>query len=202
MQVGNSVRCISDATGAAANPKSLNNAVPKQPELVTFRNEAFRFELTAQEGWSFGKIVQQDPYEEMKSGKYSSSISTGEGDKVPENWNGFRLSSTGPLYDDCPFLVIYAHKVADQNPEDFAKLFELSLTRFGIKDLNINRNYSVGDATGFDCIYNLGIKVRYTALYRNGIRVVIHYYFPSNDPSLFDKYAPEIDKIIRSLRIS
>ena len=201
MQVGNSVRCVSDLTGEAANPKALNNAEQKQPELVTFRNEAFGFEVTAPEGWSFSKMIQQDPYEEMKSGNYSSSISTGEGDKVPENWNGFRLSSTGPLYDSCPFLIIYAHKVADQKPEDFARLFELSLTRFGIKDLNLNRNFSVGDATGFDCIYNLGIKVRYTALYQNGVRVVIHYYFPSNDPSLFDRYAPEVDKVIRSVVI-
>jgi uncharacterized protein (TIGR02145 family) len=201
MQVGNSVRCVSDATGEAANP--INSDEHKHPELITFRNEAFRFELSAQAGWSFSKILQQDPYEEMKSGKYSTSaVSTGEGNTIPENWNGFRLSSTGPLYDDCPFLIIYAHKVADQKPEDFAKLFEQSLTRFGIKDLNLNRNFSVGDAIGFDCIYNLGIKVRYAALYRNGIRVVIHYYFPSNDPSLFDKYAPEIDKIIKSLRIN
>lgn len=173
----------------------------KQPELATIRNEAFRFEVTTPEGWSFSKIVQQDPYEEMKSGRYSSSLSTGEEDKIPENWNGFKLNSTGPDYDACPFLILYAHKVADQKPEDFAKLFELSLTRFGIKDLNLNRNYSVGDATGFDCIYGLGLKVRYTALYHNGVRVVIHYYFPSTDSTLFNEYAPMVDKIIKSLVI-
>jgi len=201
MQVGNSVRCLKDVTVEAANPKPPNNAVPKKTELVSLKNEAFKFELTARGDWSFSKIVQQDPYEEFKTGRYSSSISTGEGDKVPENWNGFRLSSTGPLYDACPFLIIYGHKVGDQKPEDFTKLFERSLTNFGVKDLTLNRNFSVGEATGFDCIYNLGVKVRYTALYRNGTRIVIQYFFPSNDPAQFDKYAPEIDKVIRSIVI-
>jgi uncharacterized protein (TIGR02145 family) len=217
-QFGLSVRCISGAAGSittsnitalAATPvvitkndeHQLTAGEQKPMELVIIRNESFRFEVTTPKSWSFSKMVQQDPYEEMKSGKYSSSLSTGDGDKVPENWNGFRLNSTGPDYDACPFLIIYAHKVADQKPEDFAKLFELSLTRFGIKDLNLNRKFSVGDATGFDCIYDLGLKVRYTTLYSNGIRVVIHYYFPSNDPALFDRYASEIDKIIKSLRI-
>ncbi|HAM11581.1 MAG: hypothetical protein A2X05_15495 [Bacteroidetes bacterium GWE2_41_25] len=209
MQAGNSVRCIKDATVEIGGMKTIaqNDEKPltaieqKQSEHVTIRNEAFRFEITAPKSWSFSKIVQQDPYEEMKSGKYSSSVSTGEEDKVPENWNGFRLNSIGSSIDSSPFLIIYAHKVEDQKPEDFAKIFELSLTRFGIKDLKLNRNFSVGDATGFDCIYDLGIRVRYTALYKNGIRVVIHYYFPSNDPTLFERYATEVDKVIRSLRI-
>lgn len=195
---GFSVRCVMGPPSTTKAP----DAVAKNPlESGTIRNEQYRFEVTAPESWSFSKMVQQDPYEEMKSGKYSFSISTGEGDKVPENWNGFRLNSTGASNDFSPFLIIYAHKVSDQNREEFTKLFELSLTRFGIKEMNLNREFTVGDAKGFDCIYNMGLKVRYTALYRNGIRVVIHYYFPSNDSSLFDKYAPDVDKIIKSLRI-
>jgi hypothetical protein len=216
-QFGLSVRCIMCSGETAIPDASALNIAPviiaqktenpvssvayNQQKMVTIRNEAFRFELTAPEGWEFIKIAQQDPYEEMKSGNYSTSISTSEGDKVPENWNGFKLSSTGPLYDACPFLIIYAHRIGDQKPEDFAKLFESSLTSFGIKDSDLNRNFSVGDATGFDCIYGVGLKIRYTALYRNGIRIVIQYYFPSSDPSLFDRYAPEVDKVIQSVKI-
>lgn len=209
MQVGNSVRCIKDATLETPGTKaiaqkdgqSLIAIDHRQPVLMTIKNETFGFEVTTPQSWSFNKIVQQDPYEEMKSGSYSSSLSTGDSGKIPENWNGFNLFSTGESNDSPPFLIIYGHKVADQKPEDFAKLFESSLSSFGIKEMNLNRTFSVGDATGFDCIYDLGIRVRYTALFRNGIRVVIHYYFPSNDPALFEKYAPEVDKVIRSLRI-
>jgi uncharacterized protein (TIGR02145 family) len=201
MQVGNSVRCVKDETVKAASPKPLNNPALKQVALVSLKNEVFKFEIAARGDWSFSKIVQQDPFEEFRTGRYGSSISTGAGENVPENWNGFRLSSTGPLYDACPFLIIYGHKVGDQKPEDFAKLFERSLTNFGAKDIILNRDYSVGDAIGFDCIYNLGVKVRYTVLYRNGTRVVVQYFFPSNDPTQFEKYAPEIDKVIRSIVI-
>ncbi|TAL58863.1 MAG: hypothetical protein EPN88_17975, partial [Bacteroidetes bacterium] len=201
MQVGNSVRCVSDATGEVANPLVVNKPVPKQKELITFRNEAFLFEVATPGSWTFSKIVQQDPYEEMKSGKYSSSLTTGDENKVPENWNGFKLISTDGSNDPQPFLIIYAHKVGDQKPEEFATLFKRSLSRFSGEAVKANWTFSIGDAKGFDCTYGLGAKVRYAALYQNGIRVVFMYYFPSSDFTLFDKYAPEVDKVIKSLRI-
>ena len=172
-----------------------------QQDSATIRNEEYRFEVTAPKSWSFKKIVQQDPYEEMKSGLYSSSISVGEGDKEPENWNGFKLISTDTSNNPQPFLIIYGHKVSDQNREEFTSLFKKFLSRFSGKELDANWEFSVGDAKGFDCTYGLGAKVRYTALYRDGIRVVIMYYFPSSDPMDFDKYAPEVDAVIKSLRI-
>jgi len=171
-----------------------------QHDSVTIRNEAYRFEVTVLESWSFKKIVQQDPYEEMKTGLYSSSISTDE--KEPENWNGFKLISTDTSDNNPqPFLIIYGHKASDQNREEFAKLFKKSISKFSGKELSANWDFLVGDAKGFDCTYGLGAKVRYTALYWNEIRVVIMYYFPSNDPTDFDKYAPEVDAVINSLRI-
>ena len=183
------------------NASQLMENNPIQQESVTIQNEAYRFKLTVPKSWSFRKIVQQDPYEEMKSGLYSSSISVGEDQKVPENWNGFKLISTDTSDNPQPFVIIYGHKVSDQNPEEFAKLFKESLAGFGGKNLNANWDFSVGDAKGFDCTYGLAAKVRYTALYQNGIRVVIMYFFPASDPSLFEKYAPEVDSVIRSLRI-
>lgn len=171
----------------------------KQQDSVTIRNEEYRFEVTVPESWSFKKIVQQDPYEEMKSGLYGSSISTDE--KEPENWNGFQLISTDTSNNPQPFLIIYGHKVPDQNREEFAKLFKQSIVSFSGKDLRADWDFFVGDAVGFDCTYGLGAKVRYTVLYRDGIRVVFMYFFPSSDPTDFDKYAPEVDAVIQSLRI-
>jgi len=179
----------------------LTTALQKQPEFLTIKNEQYRFEVTAPEGWSFSKIVQQDPYEEMKSGSYSSSLSTGDGDKVPENWNGFRLSSTGASDGPQPFLIIYGHKASDQNREEFATLYKRFTSRFTGDALSANWEYSVGDAKGFDCTYGSGAKVRYTVLYHDGIRVVSMYYFPSSDPADFDKYAPDVDNVIKSLLI-
>jgi hypothetical protein len=98
-------------------------------------------------------------------------------------------------------LIIYGHKAADQNREEFATLFKRTLSSFSGEELKANWDFSVGEAKGFDCTYGLGAKVRYTALYRDGIRVVIMYYFPSSDPTDFDKYAPEVDLVIQSLRI-
>jgi len=173
-----------------------------QQDSVTIRNEAYRFEVTIPQSWSFGKIIQQDPYEEMKTGLYSSSISVGEDQEVPENWNGFKLISTDTSDNNPqPFLIIYGHKVSDENREEFATLFKKTLSRFSGEELKADWDFSVGDAKGFDCTYGLGAKVRYTALYGNGIRVVIMYYFPSSDPTNFDKYAPEVDAVIQSLRI-
>ncbi|MEO8230953.1 MAG: hypothetical protein ABI638_01640 [Ignavibacteriota bacterium] len=173
-----------------------------QPDQVTIKNDEFRFEVTVPQSWSFKKIVQQDPYEEMKSGLYSSSISTGEDEEVPENWNGFKLISTDTSDNNPqPFLIIYGHNVSDQNREEFATLFEQSIASFSGKDLKADWDFSVGDAKGFDCTYGIGAKVRYTVLYQDGIRVVIMYFFPSSDPTLFEKYAVEVDSVIRSLLI-
>ncbi len=171
-----------------------------QQDSVTIRNNVYRFEVTVPKDWTFRKIVQQDPYEEMKSGVYSSSISTDE--KEPENWNGFNLISTDNSDNNPqPFLIIYGHKISDENREEFAALFKKTLSTFSGEGLNANWEFLVGDAKGFDCTYGLGAKVRYTVLYQNGIRVVIMYFFPSSDPMDFDKYAPEVDMVIRSLHI-
>ncbi len=172
-----------------------------QQDSVTIRNEEYRFEVTVPESWSFRKIVQQDPYQEMESGLYSSSISVGEDQEEPESWNGFKLISTDTSDNPQPFLIIYGHKVSDQNREEFSKLFEKSISGFSGNGLRANRDFSAGDAKGFNYTYGLGAKVRYTALYKNGIRVVIMYYFPSSDPTDFDKYAPEVDAVIQSLHI-
>lgn len=185
-----------------ANASALIAGEQIRQDSVTIRNEEYRFEVTVKQSWSFSKIVQQDPYEEMNSGLYSSSISVGDDEKEPENWNGFKLISTDTLDNSPqPFLIIYGHKVPDKNREEFAKLFKQSIANFSGKDLSANWDYSVGDAKGFDCTYGLGAKVRYTALYRDGIRVVIMYFFPSSDPTDFDKYAPEVDSVIHSLFI-
>ena len=181
------------------NQKVAGNHSPQQP--VTIRNEALKFEVTTPGSWSFSKIVQQDPYAEMKSGEYSSSLTTGDVKKLPENWNGFRLITTDESNDPQPFLIIYGHKVGDQKPDEFATFFKRTLSRFSGEAVKANWAFSVGDAKGFDCTYGLGAKVRYTALYRDGTRVVIMYFFPSTDPTLFDKYAPEVDKVIKSLLI-
>ena len=182
-----------------AGSSTLIASEPGDKDLVTIRNDAYRFEVSIPKNWSFRKIVQQDPYEEMKSGVYSSSISTDE--KEPENWNGFKLISTDTSDNPQPFLIIYGHKVSDENREEFATLFKKTLSRFSGEGLKADWDFSVGDVKGFDCTYGLGAKVRYTALYRDGIRVVIMYYFPSSDPTDFDKYAPEVDAVIQSLRI-
>lgn len=185
-----------------AKSSMLIAAEQSQQDSVTIRNEAYRFEVTVPESWSFKKIVQQDPYEEMKTGLYSSSISVGEDQEVPENWNGFKLISTDTSDNNPqPFLIIYGHKVSDENREEFATLFKKTLSRFSGEGLKANWEFSVGDAKGFDCTYGLGAKVRYTALYWDGIRVVIMYYFPSSDPTDFDKYAPEVNAVVQSLRI-
>ena len=217
-QSGASVRCllgsaeittINKSPGENTTPYALaqNNVhqqVTKQmlPQIpVTLRNEAYSFEVTSPGSWSFSKIVQQDPYEEMKSGSYSSSLSAGDEDKVPENWNGFRLNSTDASNDPQPFLIIYGHKVGDQKPEEFTTLFKRTLSRFSGEEVKADWAFSVGEAVGFDCTYGLGAKVRYTALYRDGIRIVFMYFFPSSNPADFDRYAPEVDKVIQSLRI-
>jgi hypothetical protein len=216
-QFGLSVRCIKgssvpvtpDETVPAA---ALNVITPKVEspsgslenkllEMLTIFNKALHFEVSVPKSWSFSKIVQPDPYEEMKSGSYSSSISVGEGEKVPENCNGFKLISTDSSNNPQPFLIIYGHKAGDQKPEAFAELFKRTLSGLSDNELIANWDFAVGDAKGFDCTYGLAAKVRYTALCRNGIRVVIMYYFPSSDPLFFDRYLPDVEKVIRSVQI-
>lgn len=216
-EFGLSVRCIvgasepvtPDETVPAATPNVITpkpqhpsgNVDQKPQEMVTIGNEALQFEVSVPKSWSFSKIVQPDPYEEMKSGSYGFSISAGEGEKVPENWNGFKLISTNNPNNRAPFLIIYGHKVGDQKPGEFATLFKRPLSHLSAEELKADWDFSVGDAKGFDCIYGLAAKVRYTALYHNGIRVVIMYYFPSDDPMDFDQYAPEVDTVVRSVQI-
>lgn len=119
----------------------------------------------------------------------------------PINWNGIVFNSSGISDNPLPFVSIYAHKKPDQNPEEFANLFESVVAGYGGKVLSMNKTFSIGDASGFDCNYNLFVQSRYVALYKDGMRVIVHYFFPASDPSDFEKYGPEIDSIIRSLRI-
>ena len=66
----------------------------------------------------------------------------------------------------------------------------------------MNQKYSVADANGFDSYYTLGLKSRFVALYKNGIRVIVYtIQFPQNDTTLYEKNALEIDKVIKSIRI-
>ncbi len=171
-----------------------------QETTVSMHNEEYRFEVTVPANWVFEETEQQDPYEEMRTGSYSSTGSSDE--KQPENRNCFKLISTDTSDNNPqPYFIIYAHKVSDQNREGFRALFEESLTEMGVNGLEINRNFSAGNAEGFDCTYGLSAKVRYSVLYHSGIRVVFMYFFPSGDASLFYRHSSEIDAIIHSLRI-
>ncbi len=170
-------------------------------EKKTIRNEAYRFEITVPENWTFEKIVQQDPYEEMKTGLYTSTNFIDKEQEMTETWNGFKLISTDTTNDPQPFLIIYGHEVSDQKPEEFAALFKESPAGSDGNGLEANWNFSVGDAKGFDCTYGLFTRVRYSVLYSSGIRVIIMYFFPSADASLFYKHSSEVDEVIKSLRI-
>jgi len=48
---------------------------------MTIPNEKYRFEVNDSKSWSFKKIIQQDPYKEMKSGLYGASPSIGKEEK-------------------------------------------------------------------------------------------------------------------------
>jgi hypothetical protein len=173
----------------------------KHQELVTIRNEAYGFEVTIPKVWSFKKAIQADPDEGMRTGEASFSISVGGSEKEPENWNGIAFNSSGTSDNPRPFVSIYAHEKPDQKPEEFADLFEATVAGFNGKILSMNREFSIGDAKGFSYTYNLFIKSRYVALYRNGMRVVVHYFFPASDTTLFERHSSEVDSVIRSLRI-
>ena len=172
-----------------------------QQDSVTIRNETYRFELTFPKSWTFKKVLQSDPDEGMRTGEASFSISVGGSEEEPENWNGIIFNSTGSSDNRQPFVSIYAHRKPDQKPEEFAELFESTVAGYGGKMLRVNREFSVGDANGFDYNYNLFIQNRYVVLYKYGIRVVVHYFFPDSDTTLFGKHATEVDSVIQSLRI-
>lgn len=184
-----------------ATSSSLIASEQNQQDSVTIRNDKYQFKITVPKDWTYKKGIQPDPDEGMKSGEASFSMSVGGSEEEPENWNGIVFNSSCASDNPQPFVSIYVHKKPDQNPEEFAKLFESVVTMYGGKVLNINKGFSVGDANGFDCNYNLFVQCRYVALYRNGMRIIIHYFFPSSDPTLFDKYAPEVDAVIQSLSI-
>jgi hypothetical protein len=172
-----------------------------QQDSVTIRNDEYRFELTVPKNWTYKKGIQPDPDEGMRSGEASFSMSVGGSEEEPENWNGIAFNSSGASDNPQPFVSVYAHEKPNQTPEEFAKLFESVVTMYGGKVLNMNKEFSVSDASGFDCNYNLFVQSRYVVLYRNGMRVIIHYFFPASDPTLFEKFSPEVDQVIHSLRI-
>jgi len=188
---GFSVRCV---MGPVATTKAPDDIAQKPQESVTIRNEQYRFEVTIPSGWSVRKGVKPDPDEGMKTGQPSFAMSEGDSQGDPKGWNGLAVNS--------PFIAIYAHEKPGQKPEDFSKLLQTSLTGFQVKLENMNQKFSVADANGFDCYYTLGLKSRFVALYRNGIRVIIYtIQFPQSDTTLYEKDDSEIDKVIQSLRI-
>ena len=184
-----------------ANTSPLIASEQNQQDSVTIRNDEYRFELTVPENWTYRKGIQPDPDEGMRSGEASFSMSVGGSEEEPENWNGIVFNSSGASDNPRPFVSVYAHEKPNQTSDEFAKLFESVVTMYGGKVLNMNNEFSVGDAGGFDCNYNLFVQCRYVAIYKNGIRIIIHYFFPASDPALFEKYAPEVDAVIQSLRI-
>lgn len=184
-----------------ANSSMLIAAEQNQQDSVTIRNDEYQFEITVPKNWTYRKGIQPDLDEGMRSGETSFSMSVSGSEEEPENWNGIVFNSSGASDNPRPFVSVYAHKKPNQTPEEFAKLFESVVTMYGGKVLNMNKEFSVGDASGFDCNYNLFVRCRYVAIYKNGIRIIIHYFLPASDPALFDKYAPEVDAVIRSLRI-
>jgi uncharacterized protein (TIGR02145 family) len=188
---GFSVRCI---MGLAEIAKAPDAIVKKTQESVTIRNEQYRFEVTIPSGWSVSKGIKTDPDEGMKTGQPGFAMEGGENQGEPKGWNGLAVNS--------PFIAIYAHEKPGQKPEDFSKLLQSSLAGFQVKPEYMNQKFSVADATGFDCYYTLGLKSRFVALYKNGIRVIVYtIQFPQNDTTLYEKNALEIDKVIKSLRI-
>jgi len=184
-----------------AGTSQLSAGRQVQQDSVTIQNETYQFEVTVPKNWTFRKVVQPDPDEGMRTGEASFSISIGGSDEEPENWNGIVFNSNGSSGNPQPFVSIYAHRKPDQEPEEFAELFESTVAGYGGKMLKVNKEFSVGDANGFDYNYNLFIQNRYVALYKNGIRVVIHYFFPDSDTTLFGKHASEVESVIQSLRI-
>ena len=188
---GYSVRCV---LGPAETAKIQDAEEQKIQEPVTIRNEQYRFEVTIPSDWSMRKGIKPDPDEGMKTGQPSFAMDGGDSQGDPKGWNGLATNS--------PYITIFANEKTDQDPEEFARLFESTITSFRGTVDNMNRSFSVGDAKGFYCNYTLGLKSRFVALYRNGIRVVFYtIQFPQNDTAVYEKNDSEIEKVIQSLRI-
>jgi hypothetical protein len=184
--------------------KSVNptGKIPaKNNETVTIRNETYGFEIAVPKNWTFRKGIQADPEEGMKSGSPSFSMNIGSSEKEPKEWNGIVFNSVGTSDNPQPYVSVYCHKKPGQKPEEFAKLFESTVKVYRGQITEANSNFSVGDAKGLDYKYTLFVKNRYVILYKNGTRLVIHYYLPAAEPSLFDKYAPVVDAAVKSIKI-
>jgi len=188
---GFSVRCI---MGRAATPIAQETIDKETQELVTIRNEQYGFEVTVPSSWSIRKGIKPDPDEGMRNGSPSFTMDGGDSQGDPKGWNGLATNS--------PFIAIFANEKTDQNPEEFAKLFESTITKFGGTVNSMNLTFSVGDNTGFYCNYTLGLKSRFVALYKNGIRVIFYtIQFPQNDTAIYAAQDLQIEKVIESLRI-
>lgn len=162
----------------------------------TIRNETYGFEVTVPDTWTAKKVLQDDPDESMKSREFSFSITTGPDETEPENWNAISFNNSGSSADEPPpVVIIYAHRKEKQTPEEFAELLESTVKLFGGKILKSEKT-----ATGLDYTYDLFTQNRFVVRYEKGNRYVLHYLVPSRDPAMFDKYAPEIDAVVKSLR--
>jgi len=194
------VLSVQDAlTQTPSKPKVA--AASKASTTVTIKNETFGFEITVPKTWTSRKGIQADPEEAMKSGNPSFSMNVGSSEKEPKEWNGIVFNSTGTSDNPQPYVSVYCHKKPGQKPEEFAKLFESTVKMFRGQITESNSNFSVADAKGLDYKYILFVKNRYVILYKNGTRIVIHYYLPAADPALFDKFAPVVDAAVKSIRI-
>lgn len=163
---------------------------------VTIRNEAYGYEVTVPKSWSVRKIVQEDPDKAMKSREFSFSITTGPEGEEPKNWNGLSFNNEGGDADAPPPVVtVYAHEKPGQTPAEFAKLIESTIEIWGGKMLKSEKT-----ASGLDYTYDLFTKNRFVVRYDNGKRYVVQYMVPSLDRTIFDKYAPEVDAVVKSLR--
>lgn len=168
-------------------------------ETVTIRNELHGFEITVPKAWSARRVVQQDPDQGFESGQFSFSISTSD-EPEPKEWNGVVFNSTGYSDAPLPFVSVYAHRKPEQNPQDLSAMVEKSVGMFRGKILESNSEFRVKDAKGIDLTYDLFTKNRFVALYAGGTRVIVHYFLPSADKTLFDQYAKVVDAVVQSLR--
>ena len=162
---------------------------------VTIQNEAF--EVTVPAAWTSRKIVQADPDEAMKTGEFSFSVSTEPGAPEPKDWNGIEFNNSGGSADvPPPVVVVYAHRKDGQTPEEFAQMLEATVKMWGGKILEVSKTKDSLDYT-----YDLFTKNRFVVRFDKGRRIVLHYLVPSLDKTLFDKYAPEVDAVVQSIKV-
>jgi hypothetical protein len=185
---------------AVTKPSTTKPVITNNTTGVTFKNETLGFEITVPQNWKGRKGIMADPEEGIKSGGASFSMSTDESQPEPKDWNGIVFNAVTTSDNPKPFVSVYAHKKPGQKPEDFAKILEPYIKGFGGKLISVNKQFAVGDAKGFDYDYNLFVECRYVAIYQNGTRVIVHYFFPGNDPAMFKKFLPEVDAAIKSIR--